>query len=334
MNQFRRLYIPAILACLTASPSVLSQANTGNSVAGTTSTEQSGQVAPSDEAPSPGTELPGDLPTSKTDARKTGRAGNLRRSLSVGATTKGSLHLCFQPGIGWLPVPIDALEDAGRSNAPDLSGNGSTKVGTTGSVAEASKRPVFARPSGTKLAMSDDCPGSLTGFMSPQTAMGDMTTGMRPPEGPLRRSTGMNAGVQDWLYANSVLNPASNAVSERQLMGLSTMPTSSRRVSTRTGSSTFETQIDSLKTRAYVSSIELRRMIRNAPDLRTRIKLQELQDRLEKQSHHTTGRSSGNKASSEQLKSQNGSTDPFSRKSIENGSLTGKPKALSSNTYP
>jgi len=55
-------------------------------------------------------------------------------------------------------------------------------------------------------------------------------------------------------------------------------------------------QINGLKAHAYVSSIKLRRMIRNAPDLQTRIKLQEIQDKLANKSHISTATSKGNKA--------------------------------------
>jgi hypothetical protein len=148
------------------------------------------------------------------------------------------------------------------------------------------------------------------------------------------RATSMNAGAQDWLQANSALNPASSAASQRLTMGLSSMPTGGTHVSAGTRSGVSAAQVNSLKTHAYVSPIELRRMMRNAPDLQTRIKLQELQDRLAKEPHIPTGDSTENKATKEQLKNQHGNKKHSSAMSGDQDHTTEIARKLSSHTYP
>lgn len=296
---------------------------------------QSGQIAPSDGVPSSGMALRGDQPASKTGTRKAAGAGNLRGSLSAGAIPGESPHLCFQPGIGWQPVSMDAFGDTDKSSAPDTpGGGGSGKIETKGAATGSSSRAVYARPSGTKQAMSNDCPGMLINAMAPGIAIEDMTIGKHPQAGLSSRSTNLNAGAQDWLQANSVLNPASSAASQHLLMGLTTMPTGGAHPSPGARSGVSAAQINSLKTHAYVSSIELRRMMRNASDLQTRIKLQELQDRLAKQSHNPARSSTKNKAAKEQSKNQHRNTDHSSRNPSNNNNATDIAKALSSHNYP
>jgi hypothetical protein len=121
----------------------------------------------------------------------------------------------------------------------------------------------------------------------------------------------MNAGAQDWLRANSVLNPASGAASQRLTMGLTSMPAGGRHVSAGSQPAVSEAQINGLKAHAYVSSVELRRLMRSAPDLETRIELQELQDNLAKKSRISTATSTKDKTTKQPLK-QRAHNRPYS----------------------
>jgi len=338
MNLFRQLYISALLACLAASPRVLSQEASGNAPTGrnsVSSAPQSGQIAPSDGVPSSGMVLGGNPPTSKTGTRKSAGTGNLRGSLSMGAIPGVPSHLCFQPGIGWQPVSMQAFGDTDKSSTPDTPGSrGSGTIEAKGSVTGGSSKPVYAQPSGTRQATSNDCPGMLTNSMTPGAAMNEMTMGKESQARMSVRSTNMNAGAQNWLQANSALNPASSTASRRLMMGLTTMPTGGTHVAERTGSGLAAAQTNRLKTHVFVSSIELRRMMRQAPDLQTRIELQELQDRLAKQSHIPTEVSKKRKAANEQGKNQHGNRLHPSRRLRNSDFATNMTKALTSHTYP
>jgi hypothetical protein len=138
--------------------------------------------------------------------------------------------------------------------------------------------------------------------MAPGVAIDDGIAGKHAQPIPSVRATSMNAGAQDWLQANSVLNPASSAASQRLTMGLSSMPAGGTHVSAGTRSGVSAAQINGLKAHAYVSSLELRRMMRSAPDLETRIKLQELLDNLAKKSRISTVTSTKDKATKQPLK--------------------------------
>jgi hypothetical protein len=182
--------------------------------------------------------------------------------------------------------------------------------------------------------MPNDCPGMLTNPTVPETATQDITIGDHSRAGLSFRSTNMNAGAQDWLQANSVLNPASSAASQRLLMGLNTMPAGSEHVSRRTESGVSTAQVSGLKGRAYISSIKLRRMIRNTPDLETRIKLRELQDRLAKESPNPPESSRESKAAKEQSKSRHREMDRSLRNRNDNDITTDMSKARSLQNYP
>jgi hypothetical protein len=291
---------------------------------------QSGDVT-SSGALSSGAALQGGQSAVVTTAKKTGN----ERLMTAGAGARGALRLCFQPGIGWQRVPVSSFGATGELSAPgtiDSSTLGG--IATKNSGAGGSSQSVYTRLSGTKQAISNECPATLTNTMAPGVAIPDGIGGNQPQAMTSVRPTSMNDGAQDWLHANSLLNPASSATSQRLIMGLTTMPSGGTHVSAGTRSGVSATQVNSLKTHAYVSSIELRRMIRNAPDLQTRIKLQELQDRLAKQSHIPTGDSTENKATKEQLKNQRGNRAHSSRKSGNNDHVTDITRVPSSHTYP
>jgi hypothetical protein len=142
----------------------------------------------------------------------------------------------------------------------------------------------------------------------------------------------MNSGAQDWLQANSVLNPPSSAASQRLTMGLSAMPTGGTHVSAASRPGVSEAQINGLKAHAYVSSVELRRLMRSAPDLQTRIELQELQKRVAKKSRISTVNSTKGKATKQPLKQRDYNRPYSSSISGKSGHVTDSARAAHSHT--
>ena len=93
-------------------------------------------------------------------------------------------------------------------------------------------------------------------------------------------------------------------------------------------------RIADLESHAYISPIKLRIMIRNAPDLETRIKLQELQEKLVNKSHIFMGSSKGSPGSKGQPKGPNGDRAHSSSLSGDHDRTTDGLRILSSRTYP
>jgi hypothetical protein len=122
-------------------------------------------------------------------------------------------------------------------------------------------------------------------------------------------STSMNAATVASLPGNSLSNPRGGAASGVGMMA--PMPSGGMHLSSKTNAGVSPDKMIDPGSHAYVSSIKLRLMLRNAPDLQTRIKLQELQDRLLNKSHISLGNSKGNKSTKRQTKSQHGSRPHF-----------------------
>jgi hypothetical protein len=75
-------------------------------------------------------------------------------------------------------------------------------------------------------------------------------------------------------------------------------------------------------------------MLRNAPDLQTRIKLQKLQDSLLNKSQISLGNSKGKNSTNGQTKSQHGNRAYFPSLSDGRDHTSGSTRSLSSHTYP
>jgi hypothetical protein len=305
MNLIRKLSIVSLFVCVLASTRAVSQAITGYAAtnAGVPAQVTSAQVVPSNSASASATSIQGGHFNPKTGPSKPAHAGSIRGSLTMGAIPGEPQRLCFQSGIGWLSVPAAAFGNTGSLSAP-----GTIDSATLGGIAAknsgagGSSQSVYARLSGAKQAMSNECPGMLTNAIASGISIDEVITGKHAQSMTAVRATSMNAGAQDWLQANSVLNPASSAASQRLTMGLSSMPGGGTRVSAGTRPGVSAAQINGLKAHTYVSSIELRRMMRSAPDLQTLIKLQELQDYLAKKSRISTVTSTKDKATKQPLK--------------------------------
>jgi hypothetical protein len=245
MRWFRGVCFAGLFACIAPLPLVLAQTSGGDLL--------SGPVAPSDGV------IQSSSASKKSHLRSaySGAPNNIGSVLASGGIPGESSSLCFQPGIGWKPAPLAALRSAAGSSANSPPG---------------SPRVVGAQPLGTSKGISDGCVSSPAFGASIETLMAGKAVAAP--------TANINLGAEDWLKADSALNPAGSVAFSRLKMGLSPTPYSAVSFSRNVGSDDSLEAAQELGTHAYISTIKLRKMIRNAPDLATRIKLQELSDKL------------------------------------------------------
>lgn len=283
----KKLSIAILVVCALTSKRAGAQAITGHAGADASQLAQpeSAQVVPSDSATASATSIQGDHLNSQTAPRKHNHAETISGSLTMGAIPGEIPSLCFVPGIGWQRILISPLSEIEKVGTAGKQGSGAP-YGTWADGSTAA----YAQPSGAKQSTSNECSGMLTKAMVPGVAV-DNGIGVKHAQVMTSiRATTMNKGAQDWLQANSLLNPASGAASQRLMMRLPSMQDGGAYVSAGSRSGVSQTQINGFKPHAYVSSIQLRRMIHSSQDLETKIKLQELQERLAKKSRNSQSR--------------------------------------------
>jgi len=199
--------------------------------------------------------------TSRVKATKSRRPGN------ASLVTRGGLQLCFLPGIGWQRSPSATTTDTTNLTeiqSSDLNGEKpSTIVGIV--------RRVYKHPSGMGLNTSAPCTGSFSSVTAAEVLKEDYGGAAASPN-----PVSINSGSKESLYPNPLINdPSTNATDN-------SMPR--HRAMDVRGTGTLLEPSGELTGRAHMSSIELRREIRNAPDLATRIRLRRLQNELERKS--------------------------------------------------
>ena len=233
--------------------------------------------------------LQGGQPATQMGTPKGAKARNQGDSRSPGATPKASVQLCFRPGIGWQRVPPTEPGSAGKSGK-----DSSNDIEANSSAAGGESKSVYAKPASGKTTTSNDCPEISIDTITLTAGVGDITTGNHGQPMTSARLPGMSAGTLPSLQGTSLFNPAGGAASGRRAMTLGSMPSGSTHRSSGSEPGISSNPVNDLKSHAYISSIVLRRMIRTAPDLETRIKLQELQDKLSNKSHISSVSSKGN----------------------------------------
>jgi hypothetical protein len=250
--------------------------------------------------------------TAQAAPRKAAKAGSMRGSLASGAIPKESPELCFQPGVGWRRV---STGKADGSDTPSC-GLSSTIHGNkpaTGNDLES----VYAQHSSGKQAID------------PRGDIAVMTSNHRPGT-TSGGSTSMNPGTVASLPGNLPSNPASGAISGRRMTALSSIPSGGGYFSSATEADTSMDRLRSLRSHAYVSSIAVRRMLRNTSDLETRIKLRELESEQSSKSHVSPVSSKGPQA----RKGHHVGTADSSSLSDGHGRAAVFARALSSHSYP
>ena len=207
-------------------------------------------------------------PRVKWSLAKTRKSGNSRSSLTTGAVPGTLPRLCFQPGVGWQRVPCRAIRGTSRSWArnccPRTRGQRSQPAIDLCSVIErkASTRPIVVATSNQKALIA---------------GAEEVTIFNRPAS--IRSAGSTTPGTVTKLQMNSPQHPHGSASFESGVTTPSAIPP----VPTYAGSEAEQPnaradQVNLRAFHAYVSPIKLRRLIRNAPDYRTRIKLQQLEN--------------------------------------------------------
>ena len=218
-------------------------------------------------------------PTRQVALRKTGKLGNNGSSPAIGATPAAMPGLCFQPGVGWQSILPEA---PGVPATRDT--NTSIVLAERGSASGANPESVYARFSNAKQVQSAECAGNSAN----KKALGagvDFTILNHPQT--IRRAGSTNPGTVTSRHVNPPYHAHGSAGLEAVRMMPSAMPPAPTYFASETESNARSDQVGVRAFHAYTSSIKLRNLMRNAPDFRTRIKLQQLQNNLATQPHQT-----------------------------------------------
>jgi hypothetical protein len=211
-----------------------------------------------------------DPPTRQMVVHQTRKSGNSRSAL---ATVPAALPgLCFQPGVGWrrnLPEQ-PGVPATGETNAPIAHGvNGSTGMAGPQSIDD---RLFGDRLLSATQPNSTECAGISTNQRGLETGVEKFTN--LNLSGPLRSPGSTKPGTLTALQVNSPHHGHGGAGRARVTPGI--MPSTHFALGNR--EDTNPDQVGIRAYHAYISSIKLRRWIRNAPDFRTRSKLQQLEN--------------------------------------------------------
>jgi hypothetical protein len=234
------------------------------------------------------------LPMAQTISGTTAKTKIDRSADTYGVIRRGASRLCFQPGIGWQSLPATSAEAYSGEAAE---GKSATRV---------SLKPSYATPSGTPQVTDKACSDALLKSTVSGRSIGE-ELGKQTDPVTSNGSMSIRSGIQNGVSANTTSGSASILDLQYLAKGQSTRPLSSRAVTRQS--------VDSLKAKAYVSRVELRRMLRDAPDLQTRMKLQKVLDGLTKRSRNveSAGHSTSMGKSSDSKKTSVHASLPTSR---------------------
>jgi hypothetical protein len=230
--------------------------------------------------------LQGGEPTTQMGTLKANKAKKINGSR---ATLMASPVLCFRSGSGWRRVPTTEL------STPDIpSKDSSGNIGANRSAAGGETKYVDTKPASAKPTASNECPEMPFGTIKPVALLGDVTTSNHVSAMSSAPSTEVSPETLAPFPGTSLLGPPSGVASGRPTRAPGSMPSGRTYLATGSESDVSAEQVKVLKSHAYVSSITLRRMMRNASDMETRIKLRELQSKQSHKAHVSTVRSKGN----------------------------------------
>jgi len=205
-------------------------------------------------------------PASQFQAASKVKATEARREGNWSVLARQPSQLCFLPGLGWQRIPSATKDttDVTETQSADLKGEKeSAFVGIV--------QPVHRRASGTGLNSNALCSGMFSSIRAPEVLRenyGEAIASHNPEH--------IGPGSQESTYPTSLINDS--------LINVIYNSTRRPRAMDTTFTGTVLWRPGELTGRAHVSPIELRREIRNAPDLMTRIKLRRVQNELEHKS--------------------------------------------------
>ncbi len=193
-------------------------------------------------------------PTKQVDHRKTGKSENNGSSSVIGTALGAKTELCFQPGVGWQRIlPEPATQGAHGSIGPEVTRS-------------------------TSAQQPAKCTGNSINRTAPGAGVEEPTTLNRHQTMRSGRST--NPGTVASNHVNSQYRAhGSGGFAPR---GIAPAPTY---LASEAESDAHPDVVGVGAFHAYTSSIKLRRLIRNAPDFRTRAQLQQLQNGPAAQPH-------------------------------------------------
>jgi len=269
-------------------------------------------------------------PTRQVVVRKTGKLRNNGSSLATGTTPGPLSGLCFQPGVGWQSI---LPEPPGVPATPGTNGSIGLEVSRSTSVANA--QSIYAQSSRPKQAYAAECAGNSINKKALGAGVEKFTIlnrlGTIRPAGSTKPGTVTSLHVNS-PYHNSPYHANGSAGLESVGMTPSAMPPAPTYFASETESDAHPDQVGVRAFHAYTSSIKLRRLIRNAPDFRTRIKLQQLQNNPATQLHKArvgikTGAAAGRPLHGERANRTS------SRRSDTHDRRRDNPRTLSSGAY-
>ena len=307
-----RFRIATLLACVAAALGASAQSPMANTQSPITdhsgNTGSSGEVVPSDAALGEGLSSEIGKVTSRAGGHKTGysistAARDIRSSLATDAVPGEVSGLCFQQGVGWQRVPIVSFKP----------------VHAMGSVTAGGPEKIYQQLSGAKPTASSQCLGMLANASAPGGGVEGLMAAKMAHSGNSPQVASTNAGTQDWLHANSVINPANSVSAQRLTVGLPSSSFTSKHYAQEADSDVSRDQVREIARHAYISPIKLRRMMRNVPDLQTRIALRESSDKLANRKKHSgTDSWTARKATEEHSEDRHGNKDqPISVSQVE-----------------
>jgi hypothetical protein len=205
---------------------------------------------------------PGGPPARQAVVRKTTKLGNSRRLPDLGSMAPG---LCFQPGVGWQRILAGPPAASAARASNDAAG-------------EANPQSLHAKLLSAKQAHSAECAGGLPD----RKALGaDVETlAVFDPNRTIRSTVSTKPGSFISLRAKSPFHPDGSAALNLGRMTPSAMPSDPMSSASEKGRDDSSDQVSDRTFHAYISPIKLRRLMRNAPDFKSRMKMQQLQSGL------------------------------------------------------
>jgi hypothetical protein len=259
LARLHRLFISSLFVLLT-SASVEAQSGFTRSVV------TPSNVTPSDVTPSDGLSSWPMAEQAQPGLVSAVKRTGTKKSMNAGAETQQATQLCFLPGIGWQSVVVPSVGEADTQRLAVSS--------------------AYARRAGAEQA-NDGCSG-----LSANSPPSELSRGSQEQPAASIDLKALTTKIND--VAKYGITAEKQATYQRGLLGMNSMSPASAGKSTSTiGSqrgiqvlssmptargSTFGLDASGIRSKAYSSTFELRRMMWNAPDLETRFKLQRLLD--------------------------------------------------------
>jgi hypothetical protein len=191
-------------------------------------------------------------------------------SASQAVVHKASPVLRFQPGVGWQRIPAGQPNGASTRDAS----------GTAGAVNPASvdAMSMRARQAGR---------GEFAEILSDKKRLGSgvETSASLSPNRAIRSAGSTKLGAVPSPQVTPFLPNGRTGLNSMRTTP-SAMPTAPTHFASDAGPDEHSDLVGERAFHAYISSIKLRRLIRNASDFRTRMKLQQLQNNPATKSHH------------------------------------------------